>query len=169
MWGDGSRNVFCSWLWHYRWDIQLKTDWRTTGWKWSNFALHSMDKWWHMLAIVTYYAFYISRTMIGMELTGQMTDWKIWDLFEIIRTNFSKFYNPSEHLAVDEVIVKFKERVLFKQYIPKNPNVSASKCSNYATLMDVHMTWMFISVKTDKGCHNTCQQPTLQWLIWQGV
>ena len=41
------------------------------------------------------------------------------DLFEIIRTNFSKFYNPSEHLAVDEVIVKFKGRVLFKQYIPK--------------------------------------------------
>jgi len=66
--------------------------------------------------------------------------WNIRDLFEIIRTNFSKFYNPSEHLAVDEVIVKFKERVLFKQYIPKNPNVSASKCSNYATLMDVHMT-----------------------------
>ena len=45
--------------------------------------------------------------------------WKIQDLFEIIRTNFSKFYNPSEHLAVDEVIVKFKGRVLFKQYIPK--------------------------------------------------
>jgi hypothetical protein len=45
--------------------------------------------------------------------------WKLRDLFEIIRTNFSKFYNPSEHLAIDEVIVKFKGRVLFKQYIPK--------------------------------------------------
>jgi hypothetical protein len=45
--------------------------------------------------------------------------WKLQDLFEIIRTNFSKFYNPSEHLAIDEVIVKFKGRVLFKQYIPK--------------------------------------------------
>jgi len=47
--------------------------------------------------------------------------WKIRDLFEIIRTNFSKFYSPSEHLAVDEVIVKFKGRVFFKQYIPKIP------------------------------------------------
>jgi len=46
--------------------------------------------------------------------------WKIRNLFEIIRTNFSKFYNPSEHLSVDEVIVKFKGRVLFKEYIPKN-------------------------------------------------
>jgi len=66
--------------------------------------------------------------------------WKIRDLFEIIRTNFSEFYYPSEHLAVDEVIVKFKGRVLFKQYIPKNANVSALKCSNYATVLDTHMT-----------------------------
>jgi len=45
--------------------------------------------------------------------------WKIRDLFEIIRMNFSKFYNPSEYLAVDEVIVKFKGRIVFKQYVPK--------------------------------------------------
>ena len=45
--------------------------------------------------------------------------WKIRDLFEIIRTNFSKFYNPSERLAVDEIIVKFKGRIVCKQYIPK--------------------------------------------------
>jgi len=48
------------------------------------------------------------------------TDARLWELrglFEIIRVNFSKFYNPSEHLAIDEVIVKFKGRVLFKQYI----------------------------------------------------
>ena len=31
--------------------------------------------------------------------------WKIRDLFEILRTNFAKFYNPSEHLVVDKVIV----------------------------------------------------------------
>ena len=29
------------------------------------------------------------------------------------------FYNPLEHLAVDEVIVKFQGRVIFRQYIPK--------------------------------------------------
>ena len=43
--------------------------------------------------------------------------WKIRDLFEIIRRNFPKFYNPFEHSAVDEIIVKFKGRVLFIQYI----------------------------------------------------
>jgi len=45
--------------------------------------------------------------------------WKIRDLFEIIRMNLSKFYNPSEYLAVDEVIVKFKGRIVFKHYISK--------------------------------------------------
>ena len=66
--------------------------------------------------------------------------WKIRDLFEIIRTNFLKFYIPSEHLAVDEIIVKFKGRMVFKQYIPKNANVLTSKCSNYVTLQDIHIT-----------------------------
>jgi hypothetical protein len=42
----------------------------------------------------------------------------IRDLFEILNSTFSKFYNPSENLAVDEVIVSFKWRVIFKQYIP---------------------------------------------------
>ena len=46
--------------------------------------------------------------------------WKIWDLFEILNATFSKFYNPCKNLATDEVIVSFKGRVIFKQYIPKN-------------------------------------------------
>jgi len=45
--------------------------------------------------------------------------WKIRDLSEYLNATFSKFYNPSENLAIDEVIVSFKGRVIFKQYIPK--------------------------------------------------
>jgi hypothetical protein len=40
-------------------------------------------------------------------------------LFQILNGIFSKFYNPSKNLATDEVIVSFKARVIFKQYIPK--------------------------------------------------
>jgi len=39
--------------------------------------------------------------------------------YENYETSFSKFYNPSEHLAVDEITVKFKGRLIFKEYIPK--------------------------------------------------
>ena len=48
-------------------------------------------------------------------------DW-LWTLRTVSDTldkAYAKFYNPSEHLAVDEVIVKFKDRVIFRQYIPK--------------------------------------------------
>jgi hypothetical protein len=37
----------------------------------------------------------------------------------MLNHTFSKFYNPSENMAVDEVIVSFKGRVIFKQFIPK--------------------------------------------------
>jgi len=62
-------------------DIQFKADWRTTGRKWNSFALHSMDKRWYVLGTITYYAFYISRTVIGMELTEQMTDCGKYDTY----------------------------------------------------------------------------------------
>jgi len=39
--------------------------------------------------------------------------WEMRNLFEILNEKFSKFYSPSEHLAVDEVIVKYKGWVIF--------------------------------------------------------
>ena len=44
---------------------------------------------------------------------------KMQNLFEILNKPFSKFYSPSEQLAVDEVIVLLKGRVIFPQYIQK--------------------------------------------------
>jgi len=45
--------------------------------------------------------------------------WKLRTVFDKLKDSYAKFYNPSEHLAVDEVIVSFKGRVIFRQYIPK--------------------------------------------------
>ena len=44
---------------------------------------------------------------------------KMRSLSAILNKTFSKFYSPSENLAVDEVIVLFKGRAIFWQYIPK--------------------------------------------------
>ena len=41
------------------------------------------------------------------------------DLFEILMTDFTKFYSRYERVVVDEVVVKFKGRIIFKQYISK--------------------------------------------------
>jgi hypothetical protein len=45
--------------------------------------------------------------------------WKIRAIFDTLNQAYAKFYNPSDHLAVDEVIVKFEGWVIFRQYILK--------------------------------------------------
>ena len=45
--------------------------------------------------------------------------WKLRTVFDILNKAYAKFYNPLKHLAVDKVIVKFKGRVIFMQYVPK--------------------------------------------------
>ena len=90
-------------------------------------------------------------------MTGQMKImrlWKIRDLFEILNAIFSKFYNPFENLDIDEVILSFKGKVIFKQYIPKNASVSASKFSNFVTRLDTHMIYL------GKGRQRTAQHVT---------
>jgi hypothetical protein len=37
---------------------------------------------------------------------------------QMINDAYAKFYRPFEHLVVDEVIVLFKGKIIFKQYIP---------------------------------------------------
>jgi len=44
--------------------------------------------------------------------------WKI-NIFDTLNNKFYELYNPTEHLAADEVIVLFKGRVICRQYISK--------------------------------------------------
>jgi len=45
--------------------------------------------------------------------------WKLRTVFDTLDDNYAKFYNPSENLAADEIIVNYRGRVIFRQYIPK--------------------------------------------------
>jgi len=46
--------------------------------------------------------------------------WKLRTVFDTLNEEaYAKFYNPSKHLAVGKVIVKFKGRVIFRKYMPK--------------------------------------------------
>jgi hypothetical protein len=45
--------------------------------------------------------------------------WKMRTIFDMLNDAYAKYYSPTEHLAVHEIIVLFKGRVVFKQYIPK--------------------------------------------------
>jgi len=69
-------------------------------------------------------------------------------MFEILNKKFSKFYSPSEYLAVNEVIVLFKVRVTFRQYILKKHKPFGIKfyelCDDdmtvYSLLIDINST-----------------------------
>jgi len=64
-----------------------------------------------------------------MNLIGQTKSfnrlWKIGALFEILNATFSKFYNPSDNLAIDEVIVFFKGSDFQKVHSKKTASVLA--------------------------------------------
>jgi hypothetical protein len=53
-----------------------------------------------------------------MNLTTHMkitTDWKMRAIFDKLNDSYAKYYNPTKHLAVDDIIVLFKDRIIFKQ------------------------------------------------------
>jgi len=52
-------------------------------------------------------------------MTQTTTDFGIREIFDTMKNKFCELYNLTEHLAVDEVIVLYKGRVVFRQYIPK--------------------------------------------------
>jgi hypothetical protein len=91
-----------------------------------------------------------SRNGVAMMDDSHDKLWTKRDLFGILRTNFSKLYNPSEHLASDEIIVKFRGWVIFKQYTPKTCKYFVIK-TYYETPMILHMTWICTWVRTVDG------------------
>ena len=77
--------------------------------------------------------------------------WKIWLIMENrdhIWHNECKFYSPLEHLAADEVNVKFKGTVIFRQCISKKRNILASKFTNCVMNQGIHMIRKCTWVKT---------------------
>jgi hypothetical protein len=45
--------------------------------------------------------------------------WKIGQIFDVLNSKFSELYHSTEHMAVDEVIIKLKRKVAYRQYIKK--------------------------------------------------
>ena len=75
------------------------------------------------------------------DMTDENSDLlrKMRHLFDILNEKFSKLYSPSEHLAVDEVIVKYKEGSFFDSIYPRNTSVSGSKFTNCVTRQDTRI------------------------------
>jgi hypothetical protein len=49
----------------------------------------------------------------NMEYPDYYRLWKMRQIFDILSSKFSELYRPMEHMAMDEVITKFKRKVVF--------------------------------------------------------
>ena len=96
---------------HYIWD-KLKDYWSRAEHFHTTFCGNAMkqDRFFHILHFLHFTDNKNEPDMMDINF-GRL--WKMRNLFDVLNEKFSKFYSPSEHLAVDEVIVKFKGHVIF--------------------------------------------------------
>jgi hypothetical protein len=97
---------------------RLRDYWSTTEQFFTPFYSNTMkrDRFLHILRFLH---FTDNNTDIDKQADDYDRLWKIRTIFDTLNNSYEKYYNPSEHLAVDEIIVKFKGKVIFRQYIPK--------------------------------------------------
>jgi hypothetical protein len=92
----------------------LKDYWSTTEQFYMPYYSHTMKR-----DRFLYILFFLHFTDNKQRDKNDDRLWKLRSLSDIPNDSYARFYNPSEHLAVDEVVALFKGRVIFGQYIPK--------------------------------------------------
>lgn len=104
-------------------------------------ALHFIQTWWHVIASSILFISFILKTV----MTQTTTDFGKYKHFWHTEQRFCEMYTLTDHLAVNEVIVLYKWRVVFRQYIPEKHKISGIriyKLSNflgYAYDMSVYL------------------------------
>jgi hypothetical protein len=85
--------------------------------------------------------------------------WKIRYIFDTLSNRFRELYNPTEHLSVDAVIVPFKGRVIFRQYIPKKHKRFGIKiyklCNAFGYTYDVCLSREATALGNTRNVSNT--------------
>jgi hypothetical protein len=66
--------------------------------------------------------------------------WKIRQIFYVLYSEFSELYHPTELMAVGEVIMKFKWKVIFQHTSPKKHEVFGIKNINFVRDPVTHAT-----------------------------
>jgi hypothetical protein len=76
-------------------------------------------------------------------------------------------YNPTEHLALDEVIILYKGRVVFRQYIPNKHKIFGIK--NYKLCDSLGYTYDMSVYLGKQRQHATAQITTTQATVLQVI
>ena len=92
--------------------------------------------------------------------------WKLRNLFEIIRTKFQNFTNLPNISQSMKSLWNSRE-VYYSNSTSRKTQTFRHQNVEICDSKDIHMTWIFALVKTDKGRNNIWQQPIVQWQVWQ--
>jgi len=65
---------------------------------------------------------------------------KLWTVFDKLNEVYAKFYNPLEHLEVDDISVNSWAGLSLGRTFLRNENVLASKFTNSVMNQGIHMT-----------------------------
>jgi hypothetical protein len=87
---------------------------------------------------------------------------KIKGIFEILKRTVSKFYNPSENLTIDEVIVLFRGRVIFQTIYSQK-----AQAFWHQHLQTLQLNWLHSKVHLGKDGQWTEQHSIRQQLTPQ--
>jgi hypothetical protein len=66
--------------------------------------------------------------------------WKIRKIFDTLNNKFCEMYNPTEHFAVNEMIITYKGRAVFGNIFQRNTKDLASKFTSSVTLWATMVT-----------------------------
>ena len=103
----------------------------------------------HFLHILRYTHFTDNDKEVKKNNDNYDRPWKIKEVFDTLDVAHSNFYNPSEYLATDEVIVLFRGRQHSSSISQTNTNISELKFTNSVTFMATHMTRKCNEEKTE--------------------
>jgi hypothetical protein len=74
-------------------------------------------------------------------------------LFDM-NNKFCGLYSVTEHLAVDEVIVLYKGRVVFRQYIPRKQKIWYQNLQTLR-LCELHLRYERVFRQATAACHSS--------------
>jgi len=149
--------------WLCRWDTQWKTRYMTTDQ--DSRQLHILFYGKTMTRDIFLYILrflHFSDNSQTLDEEGYDWLWQLRTVSDTLNAAYAKFHNHSQHLAVGKVIVKFKYRVIFRQYITKKKNISATKFMNSVMNQGTHVTQVCTWVETHTLPLTTSLQHT--WL-----
>jgi hypothetical protein len=97
------------------------------------------------------------------------------DIYNIQNSKCLEVHHPWQHVAVDEVIISFKWKIIFQQYMKKIKRSGKNKCTNFVSNLVTHVISVSVlengetrltQILTTPHTHSTGTDLESRWTDW---